>query len=244
MIRPRLLAGKGMWIWQIAKCEGGDVRRIVEKARWAGLSHILVKVGQDNRAYDSVAAHELYYAARDAGVEFIGWHYVGGTTMPEIEAVRAAENIIDYHSHIYVINAEKEFKGQPERAKDFMRALRGHSHLRRCVLLALSSFYLPRNHPDFPWDQFTPYCDLWMPQIYWHKNDPVWALEEALRQSANFGIPRFVTGAVYPEAARNAAMVKSFCDAVSRKKLWGANFWSWQHCTAEMWDVIREARFE
>jgi hypothetical protein len=43
------LTGKGMMIWRIPKCEGGNASTIAKVAASAGLSHVLIKIANDTR---------------------------------------------------------------------------------------------------------------------------------------------------------------------------------------------------
>jgi hypothetical protein len=39
-----MLKGKGMFIWQVQRCGGGNAQQIVAHARAAGITHVQVKV--------------------------------------------------------------------------------------------------------------------------------------------------------------------------------------------------------
>ena len=53
-----MLYGKGMFIYQIERCEEGDARRIVERALAAGLRHVAIKIADGDRAYPFATAAE------------------------------------------------------------------------------------------------------------------------------------------------------------------------------------------
>src|SRR3972149_3810291 len=46
------LIGKGYFIWQVWNCERGDAQAIAAKARQAGLTHVLVKIGDGTLPYN------------------------------------------------------------------------------------------------------------------------------------------------------------------------------------------------
>ena len=50
-----MLTGKGTYIWQVRKCDGGETGRIVNHAQQAGLTHVLIKtaVGAAYFAHDA-----------------------------------------------------------------------------------------------------------------------------------------------------------------------------------------------
>ena len=226
------LRGKGMYIWQLWNCEGGDVGAIAAKATSAGLTHVLVKVADGRSKYngDLTALVERLSAA---GIDTWAWQYTYGTHAVE-EAEFAAQRFSEQPFAGFVVNAEQEYKGHPGRATGYMERLR---ELLPDTPVALSSYYLPDYHPSFPWSEFLAHCDINMPQVYWYNRDPVTALTMSLEQMARFGRPILPTGAAYPEACEPSEIVP-FLETVREAQLPGANFWDWQHCTPPMWDAI------
>src|ERR1035437_3991627 len=73
------LHGKGMWIWQVSQCEGGDSAAIVAKAQRAGLTHLLVKIADGTRSYNGDVSG-LVRAAQGAGLQVWGWQYTYGSS--------------------------------------------------------------------------------------------------------------------------------------------------------------------
>lgn len=230
---PTELRGKGMWIWQLDQCEGGDPQRILDRARQAGLTNVLVKVA-DGTNLRNPGVEAFVPVLQQGGLLVWGWQYTYGHE-PEQEAAVAAERIATLHLDGFTIDAEAEYNGQPIPAQRYARELR--SQVGEGVPLALSSFYLPNLHMDFPYAAFLEHCDWAMPQIYWYTRDPVQALEQSVEQQARFGRPVFPTGAAYPPAA-TAEQIGRFLLAAKQEGLPGANFWSWQHALPQMWQVI------
>jgi hypothetical protein len=228
------LRGKGMWIWQVRNCEGGDVGSIVAKAQRAGLTHLLVKLADGVRSYNGDISG-LVQAGQAAGLQVWGWQYTYGSS-PEAEAQHGAQRARQFGVDGFVIDAEAEYEGQAARATAYVRALRAELD---SLPVALSSFYLPNYHADFPWREFLAGCDWNMPQVYWYRRDPVQALEASLAQHERFGKPIFPTGAAYPEAA-TAEQLERFLAAVREHGLPGVNCWDWQEATGQMWTVLRD----
>ena len=230
------LRGKGMWIWQVSACERGDVGAIVARAVKTGLTHVLVKIADGREPYNRDLSR-LVSALRGAGIDVWAWQYIYGND-PAGEARYGAQRYAEQPFAGFVVDAEVEYKRRAAAAASYMEALR---EALGDTTIALSSYYLPALHADFPWREFASRCDLIMPQVYWHTRGPVKALRETLEQNAQWGKPIFVTGAAYPEAC-SAQEVGVFCEHVAARGLGGANFWSWQHATEQMWQQIARAR--
>jgi hypothetical protein len=244
----KLLQGMGVWIWQINKCENGDLDAIIDRASSVGLTHVLIKVGDGfSMGYNSRSGRtELIEGLHCKGIQPIVWHYARGLN-GEDEADRFADVAARFPGTVFVADMEVEFKDGNWQAYRYLSQLEQWkkpiseaTDVPR-LILAVSSYYLPNNHSTFPWDRVREYADIYMPQVYWYKRDPVWALEESLRQTESLGIPRFVTGQAYltPSGNGTAGEMEQFVRAVLRKNLWGANFWSWQHMTEDHWDVLK-----
>ena len=126
------LLGKGFYIWQIPRCEGGNPAAIAATAKAAGLSHVLIKIADGSEwayNYDIERGIDLVPPVLDAlkqeGIEVWGWHYIWGKN-PRGEARLAIRRARELGIDGYVIDAETEFKqeGMKAAAKVYMRELR------------------------------------------------------------------------------------------------------------------------
>ena len=108
------LSGKGMFIWQIAHCEDGDVDAIVGRAKQAGLTHVLIKIADGRAAYNGDPA-DLVLALLDAGIKPWAWQYTYAPH-PADEAVFGARRFSELPFAGFVIDAEFEYKGHPQQA--------------------------------------------------------------------------------------------------------------------------------
>jgi hypothetical protein len=232
------LAGKGMMIWQLPRCEDGSPEKIAQTAKQAGLTHVIIKVANGMLAYnvDRSNNQDLVPAVAEAlkskGIQVWGWHYIYGHN-PIGEARIAIQRVKQLHLDGYVIDAEIEYKqrGMDKKAEQFMSAIRGPMSN---IPIALSSYRYPKYHPELPWQQFLQYCDYNMPQVYWEQaHTPASQLERSFEQFRVIAPNRkFVpTGAFYKtngwlptpkdiqEFLRKSAELG--CNAV--------NFYTWDH---------------
>jgi hypothetical protein len=243
------LTGKGMMIWKIPNCEGGNASTIAKVAASAGLSHVLIKIANDTRAYnvdstgkDLVAP--VVDALRAKGIQVWGWHYVYGYD-PVGEAKIAISQTKRFALDGYVIDAEIEYKlaGRDAVARTFMSELRKGLP---STPVALSSFRWPTYHRTFPYSAFLEKCDLNMPQVYWMQaHDPAYDLNRSVTEfkAVSPFRPIVPTGPAFGQDgwAPTAAEVKTFLDTAKSLDLKAANFYSWDYSRLKLlpvWDEI------
>jgi hypothetical protein len=253
-----MLNGKGMYIWQVARCERGDTAAIAMLARAAKLSHVLVKVADRNVSYNIDQTTKvdlamlLIQSLRAHGIQAWGWQYIYGDS-PLAEANMAIHRINQLKLDGFVVNAEIEYKqaGKKEAAKRYMNHLRTAVH---DIPIALSSYRYPSYHPEFPWREFLENVDLNMPQVYWMQaRNPVDQLNRCVRefQAMTPYRPIIPTGAAFKEYGwrSNAKEVVDFMQSAQRLNLSAVNFWEWSHARNNsnlpgMWDAIQDYTWE
>jgi murein DD-endopeptidase MepM/ murein hydrolase activator NlpD len=216
-----MLAGKGMWFWEIDKTEA-DTARLVALAQAAGLQHVLVKItdGEFNFPIPSKDAdgskerltHDTIVAFQAAGITVWGWGFVYGSGVDiEMQAHRMAARVRQFDLGGVVVNAEDfgrrkwSSQGGSSRATRFMETLKDDlSGLEQMPLFALSSYRYMSAHGSFPFDAFMAHCDIAMPQVYWvarGAGDALRNLQDSYQEyHAAFPNKLFIpTGAAYGE---------------------------------------------
>lgn len=244
-----VLQGKGMMIWKITSCEGGNASAIASVAKSAGLSHVLIKIADHGVVYnyDKVNNVDLIPPVVDAlrsnGIGVWGWHYVYGYD-PLAEAKIAISQTKKYALDGYVIDAEQEYKlaGRDAVARTFMTELRKGLP---STPVALCSYRWPSYHPQFPWVAFLEKCDYNMPQVYWMMaHNPAAELEKSLTEFKNITPyrPLTPTGPAFSESgwSPTPAEVTAFLAKTQSLGLTAANFFSWDDCRARLLPVWNE----
>ena len=120
------LTGKGMMIWKIPSCEGGNASAIASTAAAAGFSHVLIKIANDTRPYNVDASGKdlvapVVDALRAKGIQVWGWHYVYGND-PTGEANKAVQRVQEtaVAGHVIDAEAESDLPGKAAAATTFM----------------------------------------------------------------------------------------------------------------------------
>ncbi len=240
-----MISGKGMYLWKIYLCEGGNVDTIANLAQQAGLSHVLIKIADGTNIYNYDWTNHrdlvppLVSALRARGIQPWGWHYIYGRD-PAGEATVAAQRIRQLGLDGYVIDAEMEFEasGMANAARTFMITLR--NQMPSGVPIGLSSFRFPSYHPAFPWNEFLSRCDFNMPQVYWvTAHNPADQLIRSVREfRAMFpNQPIAATGSAYKYGTwvPSASEIRTFMATAVNLGLLAANFWEW-HLTRDTLD--------
>lgn len=243
------LRGKGFFIWKVQYCENGNSAAIVNLAKRANLSHVLIKVADGNYSYNLTSngvdlAVPLVQALRAAGIQVYGWHYIYGDD-PIGEANKAIQRIQQGALDGYVLDVEGEYKdaGKERAAATFMNRLRS-AYPR--LPIALCSYRFPSYHPQIPWKVFLEGCDLNMPQVYWqNSHNPADQLTRTINdyQRITPYRPMVPVGSAYQAGswAATADDVLQFMQTAQSFNLNAANFWEWTHTRQylpALWDAI------
>jgi hypothetical protein len=247
---PLALQGKGFYIWQIRRTEGGSASAIANLAVQAGLTHTLIKIADGDHAYnlDPTTGADLVppvlSALRNRGIQVWGWHYVYGYD-PNAEADIAIQRVQQLGVDGYVIDAESQYEepGRDAAARQFMSRLRAALPT---FPVALSSFRFPTYHPSFPWQAFLERVDINMPQVYWvGAHNPGDQLTRCLREFEAITPfrPIIPTGSAYLQGSwqPTPAEMVEFMDTARALNMDAANFWEWAHTRQylpALWDAI------
>jgi len=249
------LQGKGWYIWQIPRCEGGAPSAIAGRAAAAGLTHVLLKVaertygfGFDKNGQDLIPP--VADALRARGIQVWGWQYIYGDN-PAGEANIAIQRAAQLRLDGYVVDAEVEFKqpGKSGAARTYMNTLRAGLPN---TPIALSSFRYPSLHQQLPWGAFLEKCDYNMPQVYWEQShNPDQQLARCVNEFSNKSLVGFVrpvvpTGSAYGVGNWRATAddLASFYGKALELGLPAANLYSWDYAGAsahsDLWNAAAQ----
>jgi hypothetical protein len=245
--------GKGMWIYEPAKTEGGNVAAIVAKAKAVGLTHLYVRTGSTWDGFNGAPfLDQLVPAAHAAGLMVYGWDFPR-LLSPEADVARA-KAAIEHRSpgkqHIDGFAADIETASEGT-------AISGPAATQYGQLLrdaVGTSFPLiatvPRPSPQisYPYAEVVASFDAIAPMVYWLNRQPDTDVAGALRDLAPYGKPIFPVGQAYdgrPEGGRAGVPppeeIWKFMRFGQAGGAQGVSFWSWQAADQRAWNAIAEA---
>lgn len=252
------LMGKGYYMWQIPRCDGGVPSRIAARAADARLSHVLIKIADGSTwpyNYDFDQGIDLVPPVRDAlrerGVEVWGWHYVRGDD-PIGEARLAIKRTQELRMDGYVIDAEAQYKDRAKTnaARRFMQELRAGLPK---LPIALSSYRYPQVHPDLPYSAFLEGCDYAMPQVYFEgSHNAEQQLQRSVEQYLSLSPARPVipTAPTYSRGSWRPSPeeITRFFNKAQELGLSAANAWSWDYATRpehlDLWQAVADVDWD
>lgn len=252
--RGALPVGKGMWLWQPERTEGGDVSRIVQRAVDTGLTHLYVRTGSSWAGfYAQDFLDRLLPVAHAAGIRVYGWDFPNladwkadaDRALAAIEyTTRSGDRIDGFASDIET--GSEGTRITPEGAFAYGTYLRqgvGNDYpLIACV---------PRPSHKltwFPYPHVVAQFDAIAPMVYWLNRTPEGDVAGAVDYLKQFGKPIMPVGQAYDgsgEGGRPGVPPRNellaFMETAERHGAVGVSFWSWQSADQQAWDAIRDA---
>jgi hypothetical protein len=254
--------GKGLFIWKLGVCAGGDMRVMANMALSAHLDWVAIKAadGKDNfnQANPANYGPDLLGAAVDnlhsVGIKVWFWQYVyGANTLRQSIAAAEANRIVDvisrFHPEGLLIDAEAQYKrsGAAAWADTYMTILRSSFPT---LPIGLCSYRFPTLHPELPWQSFLRRCNFHTPQVYWllahNPGDQMGRSVRELKALAN--LPVVPVGAAYYDTGYKwqptVAELNEFDRVAHALKLPGLAWWEWgenghgAQYIAEFWEAI------
>jgi len=256
-----MLQGKGMSVWKIAACEGGNAQAMIKRAQSAGIRHVHIKVADGASPSNQPGQNslpEVVAALKGAGLEVWGWHFLYGTKSGQViaaqEADRAIRQIKDLGLDGYALDFENtgnpqfSWNGGPQVARTFMTRMRealgpdypigAKSH---ALMFKFGTDNVPMQ-PAIPFDAFIENCNYLIPQIYWVFDTPDKRFRESYRQYSKRypGKPFVPYGAAYGEKQPNGkfweaspAEITRFMELAEELNFPACAFYSWDYCSSK-----------
>jgi len=237
---PSPWEGKHIWIWYLDQC-GESPQEIVAQAVRLGLSGLLVKAWDGSSFWPQIK--DIISPAHAAGLLVGAWGYSYGTS--PWEEAKAARQAMAAGADWLIIDAEQEYdhpRGR-EMAKRMQTVFRG---IFPATPIGFTSFGIPSLHPDFPYDAFWGWCDVFMPQVYWGLFDmPVnAALARSIGDCQRMGMK--IRMAPVGQCYGNVRVddITRFGELAENAGLPGISYYDWQHASSGQLLAVGAAPYE
>lgn len=251
-------AGLGIWVWQLAKCEGGDLGKIADKAARCAVGWLCLKSGDDDDNHQVTA--DLVTTLHGRGLGVYTWNYCvpGDADLARqlVQIARMRDLGVDGHYLDGEIEWEKGGDRRPEAAAFAakLRAVVGPG-----FTLGHAPWPIVGAHPRFPWTEFGRLTDVQSDQVYWtmqngsaaafmDRADAQWAnLAAGFIQSGGQRIPtpdavksRCPIGSAFDGQGQRVAVsdVLAFLDRYQAAP--SRSLWSWQHLPDLVWKALED----
>ena len=234
-VRGTPFDGAGMWIWYLNKSMGGDPAAIARQALGHNVSTVFVKSG-DGAGYWSQFNRGLVDDLKARGLRVCAWQYVYGKN-PAGEAAAAAR-AKSAGAECFVIDAESEYEGRYDQAREYVAKLR--SAVGRDYPIGLAAFPYVHYHPSFPYSAFLGDggAQFNVPQLYWKAIgggvDRV--VDTTYTVNRPYGRPIVPIGQTYGDP--QVSEIQRFRARIAAQGAQGHSWWSWQETNGSEWSAI------
>jgi hypothetical protein len=244
------ITGKGMWVWQYSKTEGGNPQALVDRAAATGLTQIWVRVGDSQDGfYGADELGKLVPVAHARGLAVIAWGFpyfydpvADAKWTNDVLAWRAADGqrVDGFSPDIETSSEGVALSAQ--RVAVYLSLVRPQRDGRPLV----ATVYPPTDHwlASYPYATMAPYVDAYAPMMYWECSDPGAAADQGVTRLATYK-PVHVIGQAFGMGdvggridQPSAAELNRFIGVARRDGAIGASFWVWQHMNVEEWATL------
>ena len=226
---------QGMWIWYVDRSDGGDVGRIVARAKRVGIGTLYIKAGDGGSVWSQFSS-SLVGALHRGGLDVCAWQFVYGDS-PVAEA-KVGAAAVRRGADCLVIDAEGQYEGKYAAADRYVRALRGR--IGAAFPLSLAGFPYVDYHPSFPYSVFLgpEGATANQPQMYWKAiGASVRAVyEHTYLFNRLWGRPVYPIGQTYGGAARRDILrFRRFALSYGGQ---APSWWDWQETSRAGWGAL------
>ncbi|HEV2787060.1 MAG TPA: peptidoglycan-binding domain-containing protein, partial [Solirubrobacteraceae bacterium] len=234
---PAAFAGDGMWIWYVAKSDGGNLDAIASRGRAAAVGTVFVKSADGATVWNQFSP-QLVADLHARGLRVCAWQFVYGAD-PLAEA-RAAVASIAAGADCFVIDAETAYEGRYAAAQRYVAALR--AAVGPDYPVGFTSFPYVDYHPRMPYSVFLGPggAQANIPQVYWKAIGGTVDAVSAKTVANNriYRTPIAPLGQSY--GSPSASELRRFRAIWAGYGAGGLSWWSWQATGSAAWAALTE----
>jgi hypothetical protein len=252
-----LPTGTGMWVHDWSKTEGGNGRKVVRRAKLAGLSHLFVQTGSSKKGWiGGKTLSQLMPATEGTNIKVVAWDFPK-LVNPEADARRLARAAWWHKPGAPMVAAvapDIETASEGTRAtrssiERYYRTLR-KSLPDRVAILATVPWPSENRVNSYPYIRTVRHSDAIIPMAYWYNRSPSRVTRTSMRILQEYGKPVIPVGQGYdgridaPYLAPDKHPGKSVTAFVTAARMSGAqsiSLWSWQTTGSQQWSALKAA---
>lgn len=234
--------GNGMWIWKMPLTEGGNLERIIAKARLNDVTTLFIKSSDSDHMYPRAAPQftsSLVRTLHSAGLKVCAWPFVYGD-LPDKEAEMTVE-AIRRGADCLAIDAEGQYEGKYSAAGRYVKLVRTAVGTRYPISLA--GFPYVDYHPNFPYSVFLGRgaAQVNQPQAYWHDIGPSVDAVMAHTYAVNRPYGRVIVPIGQLVNVKSNREILRFRTVAAALGSPGVSWWDWQESKASQWSAVGSA---
>jgi hypothetical protein len=252
-----LPTGTGMWIHDWSKTEGGNGKKVVRRAKLAGLTHVFVQTGSSKKGWiGGKPLTQLMPATKGSNIKVIAWDFPT-LVHPEADARRLARAAWWHKPGAPMVAAvapdiETASEGTHATRSSidrYYRTLR-KSLPARVAILATVPWPSENRVNRYPYIRTARNADAIIPMAYWYNRSPSRVTRTSMRILMEYGKPVIPVGQGYdgrldaPYLAPDRHPGKSVTAFVTAARMSGAqsiSLWSWQTTGTQQWSALKAA---
>ncbi|MDX6199746.1 MAG: hypothetical protein QOJ79_2897 [Actinomycetota bacterium] len=252
-----LPTGTGMWIHDWSRTEGGNGRKVVRRAKLAGLTHLFVQTGSSKKGWiGGKTLSQLMPATNGTDIKVIAWDFPT-LQHPEADARRLARAAWWHQPGVPMVaavapdieTASEGTHATRDSINRYYRTLR-RSLPARVAILATVPWPSENRINRYPYIRTARNADAIIPMAYWYNRSPSRVTRTSMRVLQQYGKPVIPVGQGYdgrldaPYLAADPHPGKSVTAFVTAARMSGAqsiSLWSWQTTGSQQWSALKAA---
>jgi hypothetical protein len=247
-------SGTGMWTYQWAETEGGSARRVVAKAKAAGLTHLYVRTGTRQGGFDGgPVLKKLLPATQGTGIRVIAWDFpqlkhpvsdahrlaaAAAYRVPGAPRVAAVAPDIETGSEgTHLTNAKVDV---------YLKTLR-HLLPADVAIIGVTPWPSEKRLGRYPFGGVAKWSDALAPMAYWVNRDSATVGRQTMQRLAKYGKPVMPIGQAYDPridvpglhvGPPSRGAVTAFLKTTSKLGAPAASLWVWQFASQGQWQAL------
>ncbi len=226
---------QGMWIWYVDASHGGNLTRIIARARRSHIGTLYIKSGDSNDSW-SQFTKPLISRLHRGGLDVCAWQFVYGNHPLGEAKVGAAS--VRKGADCLVIDAEGDYEGKYASADRYVRALR--ARIGAAYPVSLAGFPYVDYHPSFPYSVFLGPggAQYSQPQMYWNAigTSVRGVYEHTYFYNRVYDRPIYPLGQTYEGVSPTS--IKLFRRYAINYGDGPPSWWDWQETSSKQWAAL------